>query len=346
MPDSEPISLTPTALDVVCLGSALVDVLAQAPEATLARLGLQKGTMALTDLERAEEIYAEMGQAIESSGGAAANTAAGVAALGGRAGFIGKVADDTFGEVFTHDMRALGVRYDPRTVPADAGSLEQQGTGRCLVLVTPDHERTMSTHLGAATTIAPGDLDVAMVASASVLYVEGYLFDAPRGPDTVREAIKVAHRAGAAVALSLADPLCVERHRRAFLDLLVEDLDLVLCNEEEAKGLFGASRLDDAINAFDETGLLSAITLGARGSVVIAPGEVVEVAAVEPERVLDTTGAGDLFAAGFLYAMTHGRTPEDAARLGGICAAEVISHMGPRPARDLAQLGRAAGLVG
>lgn len=345
MSDSVPVSLTPPELDVVCLGSALVDVLAQSPEETLVRLGLQKGTMALTDLERAEEIYAEMGQAIESSGGAAANTAAGVAALGGRSGFIGKVADDAFGKVFAHDMRALGVRYDPSTVSADAGSLEQQGTGRCLVLITPDHERTLNTHLGAATTISPADLDEAMVASASVLYVEGYLFDAPRGLDTVREAIRIAHDAGASVALSLADPLCVDRHRRTFLDLLVEELDLVLCNEEEAKGLFGTTKLDDAINAFDETGLLSAITLGARGSVVIAPGEVVEVPATVPERVLDTTGAGDLFAAGFLYAMTHGRTPEDAARLGGICAAEVISHLGPRPQRDLAALGREAGLV-
>ena len=301
--------------------------------------------MALTDLERAEEIYAEMGQAIESSGGAAANTAAGVAALGGRSGFIGKVADDTFGEVFTHDMRALGVRYDPMAVAADAGSLETQGTGRCLVLVTPDHERTMSTHLGAATTISPADLNEAMVSAASVLYVEGYLFDAPKGLETVKAAIAMAHGAGGSVALSLADPLCVERHRRTFLDLLVEDLDLVLCNEDEAKGLFGTRNLDDAINGFDETGLLSAITLGARGSVVIAPGEVVEVPATIPERVLDTTGAGDLFAAGFLYAMTHGRSPEDAARLGGICAAEVISHLGPRPERDLAELGREAGLV-
>ena len=342
---SVPVNILPPELDVVCLGSSLVDVLAQTDDETLSRLGLIKGTMDLIDLQRADEIYAEMGQAVEVSGGAAANTAAGVAALGGKSGFIGKVADDAFGEIFTHDMRALGVRYQPTPVPAAAGKLEAQGTGRCLVLVTPDHERTLNTHLGAATTLAPADIDGPMVASASVLYIEGYLFDAPQGPEAVREAIRIAHEAGASVALSLADPLCVERHRREFLDLLVDELDLVLCNEEEALGLFNTPSLDDAIEAFDETGLLVAVTLGAKGSVVISPGEISRVDAVSPEQVVDTTGAGDLFAAGFLYALTHGRSPELAAQLGGLCASEVISHMGPRPQVDLAQLAREAGLI-
>ncbi|MHB8438483.1 MAG: adenosine kinase [Acidimicrobiales bacterium] len=334
----------PRSLDVVALGSALVDVLSRAPDDLLGRLGMAKGSMALVDLARSAELYGSMGPAEEMSGGSAANTVAGVAALGGRAGFVGKVADDPFGEVFRHDLSSAGVVLGP-VRPVAASAEEQLGTGRCLVFVTPDGERTMATHLGVASTLGPEDIDGDFVAGAQVLYIEGYLWDLGPAKRAIRNAIEVAHSADVLVALSLSDSFCVERHQREFLELLQGEVDAVFANEDEVRLLFGASTFDAALPLIEETGVLAALTRGPRGSVVVTAAGPVEVAPEPVDEVLDTTGAGDLYAAGFLYGLTHGREPADCGRLGGLCAAEVISHLGARPLDDLRALASEAGLL-
>ena len=331
-------------IDVVALGSALVDVLSHAEDETVAGAGLTKGTMALVDLDRAAALYATMGPGTEVSGGSAANTVAGVTALGGTAGFIGTVADDELGEVFVHDLAAAGVTLATPARPLARGG-EDAATGRCLVFVTPDGERTMATHLGVASTLGPEDVDEALLSRAQVVYVEGYLWDLGPAKAAIRRATEIAHGHEALVALSLSDPFCVERHRREFLALLHGEVDVLFANEEEVRLLFGAADLGGAVEACAETGLLCAVTRGAAGSVVVAPDGVTEVAAEAVDAVVDTTGAGDLYAAGFLYGLTHGERPERAARLGGLCAAEVISHLGARPQADLRALARAAGLA-
>ncbi|MGP8060349.1 MAG: adenosine kinase [Acidimicrobiales bacterium] len=336
-------------LDVVGIGSPLVDVLARATDDEIARAGLVKGSMELVDLAQAEGIYRAMGTAIEASGGSAANTMAGVAALGGSAGFIGKVADDPLGAVFTHDIRAAGVLFDPLALvdpegPAADGA-ESVGTGRCLVLVAGDAERTMATHLGVATTISPDDVDTATVARGRIVYLEGYLWDLPPAKEAMRRAMAVSHGHEGSVALSLSDPFCVERHQREFLDLLVDDVDVLFGNEEEITRLFGAPSVEAALDAAEETGLLVAVTLGPRGSVVLTAQGPLEVPAAPVEAVVDTTGAGDLYAAGFLYGLTHGSTPAQCAALGGLCAGEVIGHLGARPQADLRRLAADAGLL-
>ena len=332
-------------LDVVALGSALVDVLSHEEDEVVVRSGLTKGTMALVDLARAATLYAAMGPGTEVSGGSAANTAAGVTALGGSAGFIGTVADDELGEVFVHDLAAVGVTLGTVVRARRSDEDEDAATGRCLVLVTGDGERTMATHLGVASTLGPGDLDEALLARAQVVYVEGYLWDLGPAKAAIRRATEIAHAHEALVALSLSDPFCVERHRREFLSLLHGEVDVLFANEEEARLLFGASDLAAAVSACEETGLLCAVTRGPAGSVVVAPDGVVTVAAEPVDRVVDTTGAGDLYAAGFLYGLTHGERPDRCARIGGLCAAEVISHLGARPQADLRALAEAAGLA-
>jgi sugar/nucleoside kinase (ribokinase family) len=349
------------ALDVVAIGSALVDVLTQANEEDLRGLGMVKGSMTLVDLPRADAVYDAMGPAIEVSGGSAANTAAGVAALGGRVGYVGKVAADELGEVFLHDIAAAGVtlgRIDP--VPADGSATGGsatggsatggsaaggRATGRCLVLVTDDGERTMATHLGVASTLGPEDLDEELVSRAQVVYLEGYLWDLGPAKEALRRAMDVAHGNDALVALTLSDPFCVERHQREFLDLLHGVVVVLFANDEEATLLFGAGTFDGAVEAVEETGLLAALTRGAAGSVVVSASGPVSIPATEVARVIDTTGAGDLYAAGFLYGLTHGQDPVGCARLGGLCAAEIISHVGARPHADLRQLARDAGLL-
>lgn len=334
---------------MVAVGSPLVDVLAVAEEEQIAAAGLVRGSMALVDLARAEGIYAAMGPTTEVSGGSAANTVAGVAALGGRAGFVGTIADDELGRVFVHDIRACGVEYEPSLADGRGGAggrdAEAVGTGRCLVLVSGDAERTMATHLGAATTIRPDDVPEALVARARVAYLEGYLWDLPPAKEALRRAVEVAHAHDGSVALSLSDPFCVERHQREFLDLLRDDVDVLLGNEEEVTRLFGAPTLDHALSAAEETGLLVAVTLGPRGSVVLGAHGPVEVPATPVPEVVDTTGAGDLYAAGFLYGLTHGAGPEDCARLGALCAGEVIGHLGARPQHSLRDLAGEAGLL-
>ena len=331
----------PDVLDVVAVGSALVDVIATSTEDELAALDLTKGSMSLVDRARAESIGEKVNSTLEISGGSAANTMAGVARLGGSAGFVGKVVDDRLGEVFTREIRASGVNFEPIV---DRAGDEEVGTGRCLVLVTGDAERTMATYLGAATTMEPPDVPLDLVARAQVVYLEGYLWDLPPAIEAMRHAIAVGHEAGASVALSLSDPFCVQRHQREFLDLL-QDLDVLFGNEEELVALFGAPSFDAALSAAEETGLLVAATRGAKGSVVTTPHGAVAVDPFPVDRVVDTTGAGDLYAAGFLFGLTHGEGPARCAALGGMCASEVISHFGARPEADLRGLAGAAGLL-
>ena len=332
-----------TRLDVVCVGNALVDVLASATDELLTELDLVKGTMALVDHVRAAAIYDRMGATTEASGGSAANTAAGVAALGGRAAFLGRVADDGLGRAFTHDIRSIGVAFDPTPTPAVPGEVV---SGHCLVLVTEDAERTMATHLGVASEFGAVDLHDGHLASTQVIYLEGYLWEQPTAKVAMRDAIEVAHRNDASVALTVSDPFCVQHHRAEFLELLDSDLELLFANEEEAMMLFGTSSFDAAVDAVAETGVLAVLTRGAHGSVVVTASGPVEVPAAPVGQVVATTGAGDLFAAGFLYGITNGLRPEDAARLGGVCAAEVISHVGARPRGDLRALAVEAGLCG
>jgi sugar/nucleoside kinase (ribokinase family) len=323
------------------VGNALVDVLASASDELLGELDLVKGTMALVDHERAAAIYDRMGTTTEASGGSAANTAAGVAALGGRAAFLGRVADDGLGRAFTHDIRSVGVAFDPTPTPAVPGEVV---SGHCLVLVTDDAERTMATHLGVASDFGAVDLRGGHLASTQVVYLEGYLWEQPTAKAAMREAIEIAHLNDASVALTVSDPFCVEHHRAEFLELLGGDLELLFANEEEAMMLFATSTFDAAVDAVAETGVLAVLTRGARGSVVVTASGPVEVPAAPVGQVVDTTGAGDLFAAGFLYGITNGLPPEEAARLGGVCAAEVISHVGARPLADLRELAVGAGL--
>ena len=330
-------------LDVVAIGSSLVDVLSPTTDAELARLGLQKGSMALVDLAEAEVIGAAAAAGTEVSGGSAANTVVGVAKLGGKAGFVGKVADDRLGEVFAREIRAAGVLFEP--VAGGVEAPEDAGTGRCLILVTEDGERTMSTHLGVAGTLTPEEVPLDLVGRAQLLYLEGYLWDLPPAKEAMRRAIGACHDHDGSVALSLSDSFCVDRHRREFLDLLLSDVDVLFGNEEELVALFASSTFEGAIAAAEETGLLVAATRGARGSVVLTAHGPVEVGARAVAHVVDTTGAGDLFAAGFLYGLSHGKDPVSCAELGTLCAAEIVSHLGARPVADLAALAAAAGLA-
>jgi len=330
--------MTPgSPLDVLAVGNAIVDVLSTTDERLLVEQGLTKGTMALVDHDRAEQLYAAMGPGTEASGGSAANTAAGLASLGGSAAFIGKVATDELGDVFTHDIRAAGVEF--RTVPASHGP-----TARCLVMVTPDAERTMSTSLGVAGDIGPGDIDADELGRATVLYVEGYLCGLPSTREALARAMHLAEASGTKVALSLSDPAWVELHHDE-LNRLVDGVDLLFCNEAEAIGLTRAADLHSALGELRHRCPVAAVTRGAAGSVVITPEEQHVVEATAVERLIDTTGAGDLFAAGFLYGFTHRFPLDRCARLGGLAAAEVITHFGARPQAPLSKLATEAGLV-
>lgn len=314
-----------SALDVTAIGNAIVDVLAHADDAVLVEQGLIKGTMALVDETRASELYAQMGSALEMSGGSAANTAAGIASLGGKAAFIGKVRDDQLGEVFAHDIRAAGVRFE--THPATTGP----ATARCLVLVTPDAQRTLNTFLGACTALRPEDIDEALVAESRVVYTEGYLWDEPHAKEAILKAWRAAERAGRDRSLSLSDPFCVERHREEFLELVDAHVDILFANEHEIAALFEVERFEDALRAVRGRCRIAVLTRSEKGSVVVAGDETHLVRAEPAAKVVDTTGAGDLYAAGFLYGYTHGQRLADAGRLGALCAAQIVSHDGARP---------------
>ena len=318
--------------DVVAIGNAIVDVVASAEEAFLAAEGVPKGAMTLIDAPRAEELYARMGPGLEMSGGSAANSMVGLAGLGGRGAFIGKVSDDQLGAIFRHDIRAAGVGFD---TPA---ALKGPPTARCLVFVTPDAQRTLCTMLGACTELGPEDIDEAAVRAAKVTYLEGYLWDPPRAKEAFVKAAEIAHGAGREVALSLSDPFCVERHRAEFRDLVDGHVDILFANEVEISSLYQAETFDEALQAVRGRCRLAALTRSEKGCVVLDGDEVHVVDAEPAGRVVDTTGAGDLFAGGFLYGYTQGRGSYDCGRIGAIAAAEVISHYGARPEKLLADL--------
>ncbi len=320
--------------DVVGIGNAIVDVLAEVDDALLERCGLPKGGMTLVDAERAGTLAAAVVPRLRRSGGSAANTMVGIASLGGRSAFVGKVGDDELGRLFASDLAAAGVGV------GDVPVSRVHATGMCLVLVTPDAQRTMATFLGASAHLEPADVDAALVESARSIYLEGYLWDPPPAMEAFRQAAAAAHRAGRAVALTLSDPFCVERHRDAFRVLVSEHVDVLFANESELLALYETGDLETAIACLRGTGrcATAAVTRSARGSVVIAHGERFDVPAEPVTRVLDTTGAGDLYAAGFLHGLAQGRPPAECGRLGALAAAEVISHFGARPEIDLAEL--------
>ncbi len=320
------------AFDVVGLGNAIVDVIAPTDEAFIARQGLRKGGMTLADTAASEALYAAMGPATEMSGGSAANTMAGIASLGGRPAFFGRVRDDQLGAVFAHDIRAAGVSYD--TPPARNGD----ATGRCLILVTPDAERTMQTCLGVAAQFGPEDIDEDIVRSSEIAYLEGYLFDPPPARAAFYKAAETAHAAGRKVALSLSDAFCVERHRAEIRDLVDGHIDILFANEEEIVSLYETRDFAGALEAVRGKCGIAALTRSEKGSAVVSGADVFEVAAEPVETVVDTTGAGDLYAAGFLYGLCHGRSLAECGRIGGLCAAEVIGHFGARPAVPLREL--------
>jgi sugar/nucleoside kinase (ribokinase family) len=330
-------------LDVVAIGSPLLDVIAMVNDEQLTQVGLDKGSMTLVDLATANAVQASMAAPRFVSGGSVANTTAGIAELGGAAGFVGAVADDEVGRTYAQNLRAAGVEFEPHVSESAAG--DGLGTGRCIVLITGDADRTMGTYLGAASTLSPAGVPEDFVGRASILLLEGYLWDVPAAKEAMRHAAATAHAADGSVALSLSDPFCVERHQREFLDLLLDDVDILLGNEEEVTMLFAAASYQSALAAAEETGLLVVVTRGAQGATVLTARGPQEVPAAEVERVVDTTGAGDLFAAGFLFGLTHGMGPEESTRLGGLCAAEVISHTGARPEADLKALAAGAGLL-
>ncbi|PWR20687.1 adenosine kinase [Zavarzinia compransoris] len=317
--------------DVLGIGNAIVDVLAPADEAFLDREGLVKGSMTLIDAAQAEGLYGRMQAGVEASGGSAANTMAGLAMLGGSAAFIGRVRDDGLGQVFSHDIRAVGVDF-ATPVAADG-----PGTARCLVLVTPDAQRTMATYLGACVGLGPDDVDPAQVADAKITYLEGYLWDPANGKAAFRKAIQAAHDAGRRVALSLSDAFCVHRWRAEFLDLVTNGgVDILFANESEIAALFETGDFDAALQATRGLGITAALTRSDKGSVILGGDEVHVIDAVAPERLVDSTGAGDLYAAGFLYGLTRSLGLARAGRLGSLCAAEVLGHYGPRPQVNLA----------
>lgn len=316
-----------TRFDVVGIGNAIVDVLAHTEDAFLAAHAMPKGGMILIDGDKAESIYGAMGAAIESSGGSAANTVAGIASLGGSPAFIGKLADDSLGKVFRHDINALGVHMETPVLPASEGV----PTARCLILVTPDAQRTMNTYLGACTRLEPADVDEALIASAKVTYIEGYQWDAPLAKDAIVQASLAAREAGRKVALSLSDSFCVDRHRTEFLELTEGLVDILFANEAEIKALYETDSFETAAEAAREHVDVACLTRGAQGSVIVHGTESLVVEAHEPKRLVDTTGAGDLYAAGFLFGYTRGKSLAECGHLASRCAAEIISHMGARP---------------
>ena len=325
--------MTDPRLDVLCIGNAIVDIIADCDDAFLAREGLTKGMMRLVDAEEATRLYYHMGPAREISGGSAGNTAAGVAALGGRAGFIGQVAPDQLGDFYRHDLTAQGVEFT--TPAADLGV----PTARSMVLVSPDAHRTMNTFLGAAQLLPPAALDEAQIRDAAVLYLEGYLWD----PETPRyamvKAIDIARRAGRKVAFTLSDTFCIDRHRDGFNELLDNGrIDILFANEAEIKMLAGADDFDVAVAMVQNKAEILVVTRSEKGAIAVRDGLRASVPAEAVDKVVDTTGAGDLFAAGFLYGHTDGRSLEQSLRIGAIAAAEVISHYGARPEADLKAL--------
>ena len=317
---------------MVGIGNALVDVLSHEADEFIADHGLEKGAMTLIDTARAERLYAAMGPSTEISGGSAANSMVGVTSLGGSAAFIGRVNDDQLGAVFGHDIRAAGVEFTAK--PATDGD----PTGRCLIIVTPDAQRTLNTYLGASARLGRPDLDHDLLARAQVLFLEGYLWDEADAKDAFREAAGVSHASGNRVAFTLSDSFCVDRHRAEFLELIEHDVDVLFANEAEICSLYQVDTFDDALQRVASHCEIAALTRSEKGAVIVTRDEVHVVDAHPVTQVVDTTGAGDLFAAGFLFGLTHGYDFGTAGRLGTLAAAEVLGHLGARPQESLAAL--------
>jgi sugar/nucleoside kinase (ribokinase family) len=333
--------MTSARYDVLGIGNAIVDVIARAEEDFLNAQGMRKGTMALIDEARAKAIYDAMGPAVEMSGGSAANTIVGLASLGARTAFVGKIKDDGLGRAYSHDIRVAGVSF--ATKPAVVGS----STGRCYVLVTPDGERTMNTYLGAAQDLHPADIDAGMIGASRITYLEGYLWDPQHAKEAFLKAAKVAHESERQVALTLSDAFCVDRWRDEFLHLMrSRTVDLIFANEAELQSLYQTADFDTAIAALRADIDAAVVTRSEKGCVVLRRGGTEAVPAFPVERVVDTTGAGDLFAAGFLSGLARGADDRTCGRLGALAAAEVIQHLGARPECSLKDLARANGLAG
>lgn len=318
--------------DVCGIGNAIVDVLAHCDLDFIDRMALNKGTMTLIDTARAEQLYAAMGTAVEASGGSCGNTIAGLASLGGRGAYIGKVGNDQLGGIFRHDMKAIGVHFETPSATS------QTPTARCMIFVTPDAERTMNTYLGACVELTPDDVDPAIISRSKVTYLEGYLWDPPLAKQAFLKAASIAHGAGREIALTLSDPFCVQRYRAEFQDLVKNHVDILFANEHEITALWETEDFDQAVKITQQHCGLAAITRSARGSVIATGKDVIAVPAWPVGEIVDVTGAGDLYAAGFLYGYTQGREHGDSARIAALAAGEIISHFGARPQTPLAEL--------
>ncbi|MGI9356348.1 MAG: adenosine kinase [Rhizobiaceae bacterium] len=325
--------------DVLTIGNAIVDIIAKAEDDFLQRENIIKGAMNLIDSDRAEHLYSVMGPAIEASGGCAANTAVGVTSFGGASAYFGKIASDHLGEIFTHDIRAIGVAFDTKTLE------DTPPTARSMIFVTPDGERSMNTYLGACVELGPEDIDADVVAASAVTYFEGFLWDPPRAKEAIRQASEIAHQHERVVSMSLSDSFCVDRYRDEFLELMRSNtVDLVFANESELLSLYQTSDFATAVNAVRGDVQAAAITQGEDGSVVVGKTGIFNVRAHEIDRLEDTTGAGDLYAAGFLHGLTQERPLDECAKIGGLAAAEVIQHIGPRPQASLKELLEQSGI--
>ena len=329
--------MTEIRYDVVGIGNAIVDIIGRCDEAFLTAHGAPKGHMRLVDEQTVSALYAAMGPGIEISGGSAANTLVGIASFGGRAAFIGKVAADEFGRIFRHDIRASGVDFDGEP------TANRAPTSRSLILVTPDGERTMNTFLGISADLDHGAVDPGLISASRIVYLEGYLFDRPEAKAAFRQAAEIAARSGRRVALTLSDSFCVDRHRAEFLDLIRNGVDILFANESEITALYETS-FEEAARKTAEDTRLAALTRSAKGSIILSEGRRIEIPVAPVERVVDTTGAGDLYAAGFLFGISQGMDFEIAGRLGSLAAAEIIGHIGARPEVRLSELAR--GLLG
>ena len=326
--------------DVLCIGNAIVDIIAQCDEPFLVDNGIIKGAMNLIDTNRAELLYSRMGPAIEASGGSAGNTAAGVASFGGRAAFFGKVSNDQLGDIYYHDIRAQGVAFDTR--PLDG----EPPTARSMIFVTPDGERSMNTYLGACVELGPEDVEPEKARGAKVTYFEGYLWDPPRAKDAIRLTAEHAHAAGREVSMTLSDAFCVDRYRDEFLDLMRSGtVDIVFANSREIKSLYQTEDFETALEAIRKDCKIAAITRSERGSVIVSGAETVAIDAIKIKELVDTTGAGDLYAAGFLFGYTSGRSLRDCGDLGSLAAGLVVQQVGPRPRQNLREEAKKVGLL-
>jgi sugar/nucleoside kinase (ribokinase family) len=326
--------------DVLCIGNAIVDIIARCDEAFLVDNAIIKGAMNLIDAERAELLYSRMGPAIEASGGSAGNTAAGIASFGSRSAYFGKVADDQLGKIFNHDIRAQGVHFETRPLK------DTPPTARSMIFVTPDGERSMNTYLGACVELGPEDVEADVVAGSKVTYFEGYLWDPPRAKDAIRLCADIGHKHGREMSMTLSDPFCVDRYRNEFLELMRSGtIDIIFANADEAKSLYQTDNFEHAVSQLRKDCKLAAITRSEHGSVIVRGDERYDIDAIDIDEVVDTTGAGDLYAAGFLHGYAHGKPLDVCGRLGSLAAGLVIQQIGPRPQLSLKDAARDAGFI-